>query len=158
MPAKTDLFAACKELATRAEIVTVWRGLFFPVEVNLPPASYPAMGYRDDAEGIESGSGGGGHILTGYLDLDFWIHTGHDGIPAMAAHPEDIDVLDELHDKILDVLRRADRTEEDAPESLLTSQNISLTPDETRGWTHWWGYIDSPHAGATLRLRYRMGN
>jgi len=147
VPARSDLFPICSDLATRAGIKTVWRGWLFPCELKLGPEQYPAMGFRPMEEGVVSGSEG--FALAGSLDLDVWIFHGKEGIDDLVLNPQALKPLDDLHDALLDHLS------DSYPE--IHSQTISMIADESRGWTPYWWYIESPHAGATLRVNYRMG-
>ncbi len=149
MPAKSDIFAVCKELATRAGCKTVYRGFWLPAEMGLRPDQFPATGFWEDPEGIISGSEG--HICKGVVNLDIWIYHGamtDTGAPAIALDPDLLTPLDELHDKFLDYLS------DSYPE--LHAQTISIFPEESNAWIPYWRYSDTPHAGATLRLHYDL--
>ena len=147
MPARSDLFPIGLELASRVGIKSgsVWRGLLFPCYLNWGPEKYPAMGFRPLREGIAPGTSGGFNV-TGVLDLDFWHYTGREGADAVANDPLCLKPLDDLHDTILDHLS------DSYPK--IHSQTISLYTDDGDGWTPW-EYLESPHAGATMRLFYK---
>ncbi len=146
MPARTDLFDIARELAKRVGCLTVWRGEFLPCELDFLPNDYPAMAFREDPETIVSFTAGG-HACKGTMLLDFWIWTGQQGVKAIARHPDAIRPLDQLHDRILDHLSDS--------YPLLHSQTISIAGDDST-WAPYWWYVESPHAGATLRLPFQL--
>ncbi len=149
MPNRSDLWTVCLGLAALVDIPerNVWRGLFFPCDLEWGPERYPAMGFRPLRETIVSGNAG--FMCSGIVDLDFWIYTGRDGATAIANDPLCLKPLDDFHDKLL-------RTGLADSYPNLTSQTLSIYPEESDGWTPW-EYIESPHAGASLRLHYSMG-
>jgi hypothetical protein len=151
VPAKRDLFAICEELGTRAGMVTIFRGWFMPNELNYTPDKYPAMGFVEEGESIRSGSLG--HDLEGSIALDIWAHAKHVRTLTTATgmltipDPASMVALDDLHDRFLDFLS------DSYPE--LTSQTISIYPEESNAWTNWW-YVETPHVGGRLRLHWKM--
>jgi hypothetical protein len=147
VPARSDLYTICLELARRVGIPSssVWRGFFLPAELEWGPEKYPAMGFRPLREQIVSGNAG--YTCSGLVNLDFWLYTGREGPAAIANDPLCLKPLDDIHDTLLDHLS------DSYPE--LHAQTISIYPDEAEGWTPW-EYLESPHAGASMRLKYDL--
>jgi hypothetical protein len=154
MPSKrSDLFVAVEKILKQAGVTTVWRGPFFPKDHgDVPEDCYPIAGYMDAPNGERIESGNIGFRFLGEVECWIWVSTGRTAGP-LEENPGSQEVLDDLHDAIMDQLSDAYRGEQTG--GILTSQ-ISLFPAPDTSWEPGWYSLDTAHIGAKLSLRYEI--
>lgn len=153
MPSRVDAYNFISQLMLASGIVTMQRGYHFPEEASYPDSAYPLAAYAEEAAEQCNPQGNYAYLTEWDASVQLWVCTGETAPSGMGAGSGGWDMMDNLHDAILDSFARYF-----AGDGGPAPQTVVVVPTRFEPW-YWYRSEKAPNVIAsemTLHVNVNM--